>query len=403
MNIQWMRKIDRRMGIPLCFLLTLIHKFLNIFKKTVSIKSPQKILFIEMSEMGSMVLAYSLFLKIQTLYPESRLYFLTFKQNRYAVDILSVIPQSNVLTVDSKNFWLLTVSTLKTLRDLRHIKLDTAVDLETFSRFSAILSYLSGAKNRVGYYRFNQEGLYKGRFLTHEVPFNPHIHMVQNMLNLIHAFSNPKPEIPPTKRIPEEKDIQIPRFKPSDALQKSIQNKLESESPLLKKKHKIILINPNASDIVPLRRWPTEYYIRLIRLILKNPQTIILITGTSSERNQARKIINQVNSDRCVNFAGKTSFPELITLYQKADILITNDSGPVHFSSMTDIITFVFFGPETPEIFGPLGKNAQIFYKGLACSPCVSAFNQKQSPCRNNQCLKTISPDEVFQKLRPYL
>jgi ADP-heptose:LPS heptosyltransferase len=163
------------------------------------------------------------------------------------------------------------------------------------------------------------------------------------------------------------------------------------------------LINPNASDIVPLRRWPTEYYIQLIRLILKNPQAIILITGTSAEKRQAQKIIKEVISDHCFNFAGKTSFSELITLYHKADILITNDSGPVHFSAMTDIKTFVFFGPETPKIFGPLGKNTHVFYKGLACSPCVSAFNQKNSPCQDNQCLKTITPGEVYDKLSQYL
>jgi ADP-heptose:LPS heptosyltransferase len=366
MDVQLMRKIDRYAGMPLCFLLTVLHKLLSLFKKPIPIKHPKKILFIEMSEMGSMVLAYSLFLKTKKLYPQSKLFFVTFEQNRYAVDILPIIPQQNILTINNQNLWAFSVSTLKTLWELRHIKLDMAVDLETFSRFSAILSYLSGAKNRVGYHRFHQEGLYKGRFLTHEVPFNPHLHMAQNMLNLIYATLTPKTEIPPAKRIPDEKDIQIPQYKPPETIQKKIQNKLDTEIPFLKENHKIVLINPNASDIVPLRRWPLEYYIQLIRLILNHPHVIILITGTYSERKQAQKIIQEVNSNQCFNFAGKTSFPELITLYQKADILITNDSGPVHFSAMTDIKKFIFFGPETPKLFGPLGKKAHVFYKGLA-------------------------------------
>ncbi|HZX10353.1 MAG TPA: hypothetical protein VFG01_05335, partial [Acidobacteriota bacterium] len=147
MNVQLMRKIDRRMGISLCFLLTLAHKFFKIFKKPDPIKNPKRILFIEMSEMGSMVLAYSLFLKTKKLYPNSTLYFLTFKQNRYAVDILHIIPQSNVLTIDNRNLWIFSVSTFRTLWELQRIKLDMAVDLETFSRYSAILSYLCGAKN----------------------------------------------------------------------------------------------------------------------------------------------------------------------------------------------------------------------------------------------------------------
>ena len=403
MNIQLMRKIDRRIGIPFCFFLTLFHQFFKLFKKSILIKHPKNILFIEMSEMGSIILAYSLFIKTQELYPESNLYLLTFQQNKYAVDVLNIIPKNHIFTIDNRNIWILTISTLKTLFHLRQINLDTAIDLETFSRFSAILSYLCGAKNRVGYYRFTQEGLYKGRFLTHEVPFNPHIHMVQNMLNLIYSTLTSEKGIPPTKRIPDDKDIQIPLFKPSEDILQKIQNKLTIEIPFLEKYHKIILINPNASDIVPLRRWPVQHYIRLIHLILKNPDPVILITGKASEKKQAEKIIRAINSERCLNFSGKTSFPELITLYHLADILITNDSGPVHFSSMTDIRTFVFFGPETPDIFGPLGKKSHVFYKRLACSPCVSAFNQKQSPCKDNKCLKSITPDEVYEKVSPYL
>jgi ADP-heptose:LPS heptosyltransferase len=403
MNIRSMRKIDRFIGIPICFVLTLVHKFMKLFSKSVPSEPPKKVLFIEMSEMGSIILAYSLFLKTKKIYPEASLYFLTFEESRYAVDILGIIPKDNVITIDNRNFLSFTVSTIKTLLHLRRLKLDMAVDMELFSRFSAILSYLSGAKKRVGYYRFNQEGLYRGKFLTHEVPFNPHIHIAQNMLNLIYATSFLTPEIPPTKRIPDEKDIQIPKFEPPRDVEEEIQKKLAREIPFLKKHHKMILINPNASDIVPLRRWPAEYYTQLIRLILENPRTITLITGKSSEKNETDKIIREVNSDRCLNFAGKTSFPELIALYRMADMLITNDSGPVHFSAMTDIRAFVFFGPETPDIFGPLGEKTHVFYKGLACSPCVSAFNQKHSPCRDNKCLKMILPGEVYEKVAPYL
>jgi ADP-heptose:LPS heptosyltransferase len=403
MNTQLMRKIDRRAGKAICFLLTLVYKSLKVFKKPSAVRHPKNILFIEMSEMGSIILAYSLFMKTKEFFPGASLYFLTFKQSRYAVDILHTIPKNNVFSIDNRNLWHLALSAVKTLCKLRRINLDTAVDMETFSRFSAILSYLSGAKNRVGFYRFNQEGLYKGRFLTHEVPFNPHIHMTQNMLNLIYAAHSFKSDVPPTKRVPDDRDVRLPKYHTRKDIEDKVRKKLADGIPLRKKKSKIILINPNASDIVPLRRWPVEYYIRLIRLILKNPDPVILITGKASEKKQAEKIIKAIKSDRCLDFSGKTSFPELITLYHMADILITNDSGPVHFSTITGIRTFVFFGPETPEIFGPLGEKSHVFYKGMACSPCVSAFNQKHSPCRDNQCLKKITPDEVYEKVLPYL
>jgi len=90
-------------------------------------------------------------------------------------------------------------------------------------------------------------------------------------------------------------------------------------------------------------------------------------------------------------------------LYKISDVLITNDSGPAHFSAMTDIQTFVFFGPETPLLYGPLGKNCYVFYSNYSCSPCVSVFNHRQSPCQDNKCLKSISVQEVYEKVREKL
>jgi len=104
-----------------------------------------------------------------------------------------------------------------------------------------------------------------------------------------------------------------------------------------------------------------------------------------------------------MNLAGRTSFSELIDLYNIADILITNDSGPVHFSAMTEIRSFIFFGPETPKLYGPLGKNSHVFYAGFSCSPCVSAFNQRKSACKDNKCLQAISVEEVYKKIEPFL
>ena len=101
-----------------------------------------------------------------------------------------------------------------------------------------------------------------------------------------------------------------------------------------------------------------------------------------------------------INLAGKTTLKELLMLYSLADVLITNDSGPAHFASLTDIRSIVLYGPETPKLFGALGKNSHALYAKLACSPCVNAFNHRFSPCTNNLCLQAISPDEVLTQVK---
>jgi ADP-heptose:LPS heptosyltransferase len=104
-----------------------------------------------------------------------------------------------------------------------------------------------------------------------------------------------------------------------------------------------------------------------------------------------------------INLAGKTTLRELLILYTLADVLVTNDSGPAHFASLTDIHSIVLYGPETPKLFGALGRNSHALYAKLACSPCVNAFNHRFSPCTNNLCLQSISPDEVYAKLKACL
>ena len=95
------------------------------------------------------------------------------------------------------------------------------------------------------------------------------------------------------------------------------------------------------------------------------------------------------------------SIRELLMLFHACDLLLTNDGGPGHFASLTPIHTLVFFGPETGKLYGPLpgtmGPRSRVYESGIACSPCLSAYNHRLTFCDgDNQCLKRISPDSVL-------
>jgi ADP-heptose:LPS heptosyltransferase len=168
-------------------------------------------------------------------------------------------------------------------------------------------------------------------------------------------------------------------------------------------KHKIILINPNASELLIQRRWPPQYYVQLIKMIIgEYSSAIILITGDPREREEAQNLKDQVQSERCINFAGKVTFVQLPFLYSISEFMVTNDSGPGHFAAITEMPTFVIFGPETPALYGSLGKSTPIF-AGLACSPCVSASNHRKTACKDNVCLQVIKPEQVFATIKPNL
>jgi ADP-heptose:LPS heptosyltransferase len=74
---------------------------------------------------------------------------------------------------------------------------------------------------------------------------------------------------------------------------------------------------------------------------------------------------------------------------------VTNDSGPAHFAALTSVDVVALFGPETPLLFGAPGPRSHTVWAAIACSPCVNAFNNRQTACRDNVCMKAITVDQV--------
>jgi ADP-heptose:LPS heptosyltransferase len=294
---------------------------------------------------------------------------------------------------------------LTTLIQIHRLGIDTVIDLELFSRFTALLTGCSGAKRRVGYHIFHGEGLWRGDLLTHKVHYNPHIHIAKNFLSLVHAAFASESELPYSKVAFTDQDIQLAQAQVSDAQKEAIASRISSlikdRFPTLPKT--IILINPNASDLLPQRRWAQERFAQLIQAAAtKWPDAVFLVTGSPEEKNYAEHVISLANVPQAYNFAGMVKFNELPALYHLAQVMVTNDSGPGHFSSVTPLPTVVLFGPETPALYGSLGKSIPIF-AGLSCSPCVSAANHRKTPCSNNVCMQAITVPQVIQAMQQWL
>ncbi|WP_319547624.1 glycosyltransferase family 9 protein [Desulfogranum marinum] len=402
MNIDTMRAVDKWAGIPLTFFLTLPVKLFSRFKKTQG-KKPQRVLFIELSEMGSTILVNPALEKTKTQLG-AEVFFVIFRKNKPSLDLLHTIPNTNIYTIREHNIAVLALDTLGFLLWARSKRIDTVVDLELFSRFTALLTGLCGAAFRVGFHSFHNEGLYRGDLLTHKVAYNPHVHIAKNFIALVNALLAPSKELPFSKTYIDDKEIELPVLTSSEAEIASIRALIKKRySAYDSKVHKIVLINPNASELLPQRRWMPERYVELIQRILKTDESIIvLITGAPSEAKEADEMCARTGKEQCVNFAGATPLQQLPALYNVATLMVTNDSGPGHFSSITALPTFVLFGPETPALYGSLGNSTPI-YAGLACSPCVSASNHRKTPCQDNKCLQAISVDQVFSLVKEQL
>jgi ADP-heptose:LPS heptosyltransferase len=167
---------------------------------------------------------------------------------------------------------------------------------------------------------------------------------------------------------------------------------------------KIVLLNVNASDLLPQRRWLQENFAEVGRNLLRDCRDIIIVlTGAPAEKEYVEKVNQMIGHERCVNSSGVFTFNELVPLYSISTFMLTNDSGPAHFASVTPLKVFVLFGPETPHLYLPLGGNAESFYLGLPCSPCVSAANHRKTSCETRPCITGIQPALVYVRLNNFL
>ena len=402
MNVRLVQFIDRFIGVPLCFIFSILLFPITLFRGKRA-TSPQRILFIELSEMGSAVIAYSSLVKAKKLYPHAELYFLIFEKNKQSVELLDFISKENVKTIREDNFVVFTISALKALLQVRSLQIDTVIDLELFSRFTALFSVLTKASRLVGFYNYTGEGLFRGNWLTHKVLYNTHQHMELNFLSLVSALSTDEREIPLIKKDLLADRVSPPKFNAPTELTQKWQDKL-FELGVPRNYSKVLILNPDPGDIIPIRGWPIESYAKTtLKLLEAHPEILILISGVEHSKPLAETIIAEVRasapkaSSRVIDICGQTAdLKDYLSLLSLSNLLITNDGGPAHFATLTEIKSVVIFGPETPELYGPLGNNSICLRTSFSCSPCLTAANHRKTFCNNNLCLQSLSVERVF-------
>jgi ADP-heptose:LPS heptosyltransferase len=400
MQLKTMRRVDYWIGIPLCFLCT---QLLRLFGRNGGPEKPRRILFMELSEMGSAVIASPAMQKARDALG-AEIFFLIFERNVDSLRLVPIVPDANVITIRETALWALVFDSLRFLRWARRAKIDTVVDFELFSRYSALLNGLSGARRRVGFHRFHSEGLYRGEMLTHRVTYNGHIHMAKNFIAMVNALLASGPEVPYSRTFISDEEIRLPIQGVAERAKEEMRGLVWQVYPDYRPDyHRIVLINPNSSELLPQRRWDRENFGALATMVVQEwDDVLVLITGSPAEREEARQMARSLDHPRIVSFAGMHKLEAITALYHISSVLVTNDSGPAHFSAITPIRSIVLFGPETPRLYGSLGNTESITAE-LSCSPCVTAANQKNSACNDPVCMRMITPERVLESIRAVL
>jgi len=243
---------------------------------------------------------------------------------------------------------------------------------------AALITLLSGIPQRIGY---NRDG--RGFLLTDAIHFendDRKMHHVHYYLNLL-------------KKAGIDADYSLPY------IYLSIKERLQARNMLKDLKRPVISINPGAS-YGSTKRWPTERFAAVAKRVISELGGSIVIFGGQSEIGIAEEIVSksQISNlkSQILNMSGKTTVRELSALISECDILLTNDSGPMHIGYAVRTPLLAIFGSTDPALTGPLGKGNVIIKKKIDCSPCFKRSCDKQEMV----CMNAITPDEVFDAIK---
>ena len=338
------------------------------------IRVPERILIVRTDRMGDVILSTPVIRNLREAYPDS---YIAFMCRPYTKEILEGNPYLNeVIVYDKygkhKSFF----SSLRFSLSLRKKRFDLALVLHPTNR-AHMVTFFAGIRVRAGWNRK------MGFLLTHKLEHTKQLgekHELEYTLDLLRFLNIPV----------RYKDTFFPlRDKDRNYIKNAFLKYGVSDYD------KLIIIHPSASCVS--KRWPQDYFIKLIELIRKEFGSRIAIVTSKDQAQYADRIIAKCAG--LIDMRGKVTLSQLGALLEKADIFVSNDSGPVHIAAALGTPVISIFGRNekglSPRRWRPLGNKSFFMHKDVGCDPCLA-----HNCTKGFLCLKAIKPDEVFSLVK---
>lgn len=337
--------------------------------------NPKNIIVRMPNWVGDMVMATPVLTDLRKAFPEAK------------ITAMCRIPLNELLQEDpeiDEVYCFSKVSTFSRHSDRRNIieklqkgKYDLGV-LLTNSLSSAWWFWQGNVENRLGY---DSKG--RGFLLTHPVPFPENVksqHLVTTYKMLLAPLGVPLSDTAPRLFLSEkEKEQARVLFRQHGILEH----------------HQIVGINPGAT-YGSAKCWLPERFREITKRLLEDKNVFIIYFGDQSTASLVKEICYGL-SPRVINLAGLTSLRELSSLVSLCDVLLTNDSGPMHIAAALKTPIVALFGSTSQVITGPY-RTGKVIQKDVECSPCY----QRTCPI-DFRCMKKIEADEVYLEIEKVL
>ena len=340
--------------------------------------SPRVIVVSKFFGMGSVILSVPLLRRLRSKFPAARMLFLSFSSQQKLLTFLPYVDEVRTIRTVPHLF---VFDTLRMVWRLRRLGAELYIDLESYSRYTALVSLCSGARVRVGFHTVSLPQ--RGWLLTHRVYWNPYRHAIDNFLALGGAVGATQGD-----RSLELRTLTVAEEKKGLAWLRKI-----DLAP-----RRYILFAPTSDSVRRLNAYPQDQWLALAELLHRKTGLSLVVIGAKSDPQWGQRR----SSERPYlhNLTGRTSFTALLVMVKRAACLVSVDTGIAHLAAVLGVPALTMFGPDTPALYGPVNPRGRIVYANLHCSPCVNLLEGKRSDCRDNVCLTRYSPEDLSEQVQ---
>lgn len=378
MNLKFQRFTDYYVGVPLCYGLYFLKEAAKRFKGKKASKPVRKILMIKFWGIGNLIMILPTIKAVKEHYPDARLDIFTLSQNKGALDDNPHL--NNIYLLKNDRFFSFIKTFFGNIIRLRQEDYDMILDFEQFAKTSTIFSLLVGQRERVG---FDTAGQMRGIAYTKKVAYLDYTHMVETFFRIAKGAGVEKADLSPVPLvITEDEKRAVDLF-----LEK---NRICADDM-------IVGMHLGSGENMLPRRWEKEKFAALSDRLIEKYKVNVIFTGHGPDEERLVDEAISLAKFKIVNAAGKLKLKELAELIRRCKFFVSNDTAPVHIASSMETPVVAFYGPNTPYLYGPRGKNNLVFYRDPYCSPCITNYNAKISKCVDPKCINEISVEEVFE------
>lgn len=331
----------------------------------------RNILVVNVNWVGDVIFSTPVFKAIKKKFPQARTVCLAVPRVK---EVLECCPHiDEIIEYDERGRHYSPLAKVKLVGELRRQRFDAALLLHG-SWTRSLLAYAAGIPVRAGY-----ETKKRGRRLTHSAGVLPEeMHRSDVYLKVAETLGIPV----------EDRAVEL-AVDPSSA--REVEDLLARHG--ISSNDRVVVINTGGNW--DLKRWPESSFTALIGRLMQEG-TKVVIPGAAKDATRVEAITAPL-AGKPVVLTGATSLKQLLALMQRAALVVSSDSGPLHLASSVGTPVIGLFGPTRPDITGPRGRGpAECLSHDVGCNkaPCYYL------DCPDNFCMKAVTPDEVTAAVR---